>query len=96
MSIRESDKVWIYASIVYVQVFFSEDSSSEFPYSHVQDTVATGKPIGIDNIMWSTDYPHPACTFPDSRKLVEIEFEGIPEDERAAIVCGNATRVWDL
>lgn len=52
--------------------------------------------IGIDNIMWSTDYPHPACTFPDSRKLVEIEFEGIPEDERAAIVCGNATRVWNL
>ena len=52
--------------------------------------------IGVDNIMWSTDYPHPACTFPDSRKLVEAEFEGIPSAEREAIVCGNATRVWNL
>jgi predicted TIM-barrel fold metal-dependent hydrolase len=52
--------------------------------------------LGVENIMWSTDYPHPACTWPDSRKLVEEEFAGIPDDERALIVCGNAERVWDL
>ncbi|MCB0995750.1 MAG: amidohydrolase, partial [Acidimicrobiales bacterium] len=52
--------------------------------------------IGVENIMWSTDYPHPACTWPDSRQLVDEEFAGIPEDERQLIVCGNATRVWDL
>ena len=42
--------------------------------------------------MWSTDYPHPACTWPDSRKLVDEEFAGIPDDERELIVCGNAER----
>ena len=52
--------------------------------------------LGVENIMWSTDYPHPACTWPDSRKLVDEEFAGIPDDERALIVCGNAERVWDL
>lgn len=52
--------------------------------------------IGVENMMWSTDYPHPACTWPDSRALVEEEFKGIPDDERALIVCGNATRVWGL
>ena len=46
--------------------------------------------------MWSTDYPHPACTWPDSRALVDVEFEGIAADERELIVCGNATRVWGL
>lgn len=52
--------------------------------------------IGVENIMWSTDYPHPACTWPDSRTLVDEEFAGIPADERELIVCGNATRVWNL
>jgi predicted TIM-barrel fold metal-dependent hydrolase len=52
--------------------------------------------IGVENMMWSTDYPHPACTWPDSRTLVDQEFEGIPADEREMIVCGNATRVWAL
>jgi predicted TIM-barrel fold metal-dependent hydrolase len=52
--------------------------------------------IGVENMMWSTDYPHPACTWPDSRALVEEEFAGIPADERELIVCGNATRVWNL
>ena len=52
--------------------------------------------IGVENMMWSTDYPHPACTWPDSRKLVDEEFEGIPADERQLIVCGNAERVWNL
>jgi predicted TIM-barrel fold metal-dependent hydrolase len=52
--------------------------------------------IGIENMMWSTDYPHPACTWPDSRMLVEEDFKGIPDDERQLIVCGNAERVWDI
>jgi predicted TIM-barrel fold metal-dependent hydrolase len=52
--------------------------------------------IGVENMMWSTDYPHPACTWPDSRSLVEEEFAGIPEAERQLIVCGNAERVWAL
>jgi predicted TIM-barrel fold metal-dependent hydrolase len=52
--------------------------------------------IGIDNIMWSTDYPHPACTFPDSRKLMEEEFVDVPADERETIICGTATKIWNL
>ena len=25
--------------------------------------------IGVTNLMWSTDYPHPVCSWPDSRKI---------------------------
>ena len=52
--------------------------------------------IGVENMMWSTDYPHPACMWPDSRMLVDEDFAGIPEAERELIVCGNAERVWGL
>ena len=52
--------------------------------------------IGVHNIMWSSDYPHPVSSWPNSRALVENQFVGIPEDERELIVSGNAARVWNL
>jgi len=52
--------------------------------------------IGVGNIMWSSDYPHPVTSWPDSQRLIERSFSGVPEDERAAILCGNAARVWGL
>jgi predicted TIM-barrel fold metal-dependent hydrolase len=52
--------------------------------------------IGVDNIMWSSDYPHPVTSWPDSRKLIDRSFRGVPDDERDAILCGNAARVWGL
>ena len=38
--------------------------------------------IGINQVMWSSDYPHAASTWPDSGKLIARDFEGSPEDER--------------
>lgn len=50
----------------------------------------------LDNIMWSTDYPHPACSWPRSQEMIAEQFEGVPADERAKILSGNAIRVWNL
>jgi predicted TIM-barrel fold metal-dependent hydrolase len=52
--------------------------------------------IGIENILWSTDFPHPATTWPNSVATVEAQFEGIPVAEREAITCGNAARIYKL
>ncbi len=52
--------------------------------------------IGIDNILWSTDYPHPVTSWPDSKSLIERSFAGVPAEEREAILSGNAARVWNL
>lgn len=52
--------------------------------------------IGVENLMWSTDFPHPVTSFPNSRRIVEEQFAGIPNTERELIVCGNAARVWGL
>ena len=32
--------------------------------------------IGVDNVMWSTDYPHHGCDWPHSRRVVGEMFEG--------------------
>ncbi|HEU5301627.1 MAG TPA: amidohydrolase family protein [Acidimicrobiia bacterium] len=50
--------------------------------------------LGVDRIMWSTDFPHPATSWPNSHAIVEKNFAGIPDDERDLIVSGNAARVY--
>ncbi len=52
--------------------------------------------IGVENIMWSTDFPHPVTSWPNSRRIVEEQLAGIPADECELIVGGNAARVWNL
>jgi hypothetical protein len=37
--------------------------------------------IGIDNMMWGSDYPHSESTFPQSRKIVAAILAGVPDDE---------------
>ncbi|MEN8159390.1 MAG: amidohydrolase family protein [Myxococcota bacterium] len=46
--------------------------------------------IGLHNIMWGTDYPHPEGTWPVTRKMMTETFLGLPEDEIEAMLGGNA------
>ena len=48
--------------------------------------------IGVDNMMWGSDYPHSESTFPQSRKILAEILAGVPEDEQAKIVGGNTAR----
>ena len=50
--------------------------------------------IGVDNMMWGSDYPHSESTFPRSRKILAEILAGVPADEGAKIVGGNTARVY--
>ena len=52
--------------------------------------------IGVENILWSTDFPHPATTWPNSVETVERQFADVPDAERALITAGNARRIYGL
>ena len=52
--------------------------------------------IGVDNMMWGSDYPHSESTFPQSRKILAEILEGVPEDEQAKIAGGNTARVYNF
>jgi predicted TIM-barrel fold metal-dependent hydrolase len=58
--------------------------------------VAMRDQLGVENIMWSTDFPHPATTWPHSQEFIEKNFAGVPEDETELMVCGNAARIYGL
>jgi predicted TIM-barrel fold metal-dependent hydrolase len=51
---------------------------------------------GPDNIMWSSDYPHTAATFPRSREIVAKRFGFLPEDQVRKIAHDTAARVYGL
>jgi predicted TIM-barrel fold metal-dependent hydrolase len=52
--------------------------------------------LGIENVMWSSDYPHPVSSWPNSQPIVETLFEGADPHDRELVLSGNATRVWNL
>ena len=53
---------------------------------------------GTQALMWGADYPHHEGTFPRSRQVLARLFDGIDisEDDKAAIVGGNAARLFRL
>ena len=58
--------------------------------------VAVRHHIGVDNMMWSTDYPHHRHDWPYSRRVIEESFLGVPEWEKKRMICGNAENLYHL
>ena len=52
--------------------------------------------IGVDKIMWSTDYPHTNSNWPNSQRIAAYEFCAVPEAERRLIMHDNAPRLYGL
>ena len=50
--------------------------------------------IGLHNIMWGNDFPHPEGTWPHTREQMRETFTGLPEGELRAMLGGNAVRVY--
>ena len=58
--------------------------------------VANRYGVGVDNIMWSTDYPHHGNDWPYSRKVINDTMADVPKDERDKILAANAVRIFTL
>lgn len=52
--------------------------------------------LGVDNLMWATDYPHPDSTWPHSREVLRTHFDGVPLDEARRMIGENAARIYNL
>ncbi len=50
--------------------------------------------IGLENMMWGSDYPHPEGSWPHTRQQMIDTFHDLPEDDIARILGGNAARVY--
>ena len=52
--------------------------------------------VGVDNVMFETDFPHPTCLYPHALERTEPTLKGFSADERRKILSGNASRVYSI
>ncbi len=52
--------------------------------------------IGVGNLMWESDYPHVASTYPRSWEFLQPRIASLPEADRRQILYENALRVYRL
>jgi predicted TIM-barrel fold metal-dependent hydrolase len=45
--------------------------------------------MGVERIMFATDFPHIECDWPNTRPFAERLFAGVPEEEAFKIGAGN-------
>ena len=74
---------------------------SEYVERHLHFTYLTDpfgitnrKSIGVERILWSSDYPHISSDWPHSWKAIETTFADVDAGERDAILAGNAQRLY--
>ena len=52
--------------------------------------------VGVDRIMWSTDFPHIVTRWPNSLKVLESQMTGVPPNEKQIMVADNAIKFFHL
>ena len=52
--------------------------------------------IGVDRLMWGSDFPHMESHWPHARERLCDLMQGVPDDEVRAMVGGNAVQAYGL
>jgi predicted TIM-barrel fold metal-dependent hydrolase len=52
--------------------------------------------MGVDNLIWGSDFPHQESEYPNSHKVIEQNFDRVSEDDRSKMLCENARRFFHL
>ncbi len=75
----------IFHEHIYGCTFFERDS-----------LIATVRQLGADNIMFETDFPHPACLYPDPLEFLADTIAQLTPEERFKIFSGNAAKLYNI
>ncbi len=61
-----------------------------------RDFVHSLRTVGVDNVMFQTDFPHPACVYPDPLAFMHEVAEQLEPEESAKFFGGNAMKVYNI
>jgi len=68
----------------------------KFSFIHDRMAMKLKDYIGVDLLMWGSDFPHSVGTFPDSKVVLDELFEGISPAERRQVLVGNVCDFFGL
>lgn len=52
--------------------------------------------VGVENLLWGSDYPHTESTFPRSRQITSEVLKDVPEPEQLRMLRDNTARLYDF
>jgi predicted TIM-barrel fold metal-dependent hydrolase len=52
--------------------------------------------LSPERVMWASDYPHPASTWPNSQRIIEAQMAHLSPDVKQKVLCDNARKLYDL
>lgn len=50
--------------------------------------------IGVENMIWGSDFPHPESTWPQSMRFLDRLFGDVPDEDRRKITSENAAKMF--
>jgi len=62
-----------------------------FERKNISDMIRS---VGIDNVMFETDFPHPTCLYPIDNVLAGLS--GLTDAEQAKVLHGNAQKLYRI
>lgn len=81
--------------------FAIEDLPSRYVDQHISTTflndafgVRARHDIGVERMLWSSDYPHISANWPNSQLVLQATMSGVPPEETEAMLAGNAARLY--
>ena len=89
----EKQRFWIGSQIKHPPSYYMENNVWA-SFIHDRSAIESRNMPGAKNIMWSSDYPHSETTFPESQQWIDRLFAGVPEDDKHAILAGNAQKFF--
>jgi predicted TIM-barrel fold metal-dependent hydrolase len=74
----------------------SEVIHDRFHFTYITDNYAVTNRhlIGVDRLMWSSDFPHSGSDWPNSWRTIHADFATIPDVERDQILARNALKLY--
>jgi predicted TIM-barrel fold metal-dependent hydrolase len=52
--------------------------------------------IGVENLMWASDFPHSDSTWPRSQEVIARDFAGVSETETQQIIAENCAALYGI
>jgi predicted TIM-barrel fold metal-dependent hydrolase len=50
--------------------------------------------IGVETMLWGSDFPHAESTWPKTQDFLGRIFKGVPEEDRRRITSDNAAQLF--
>lgn len=79
-----------------LQMLPSDYISRHFHFGYMTDTFGLRNlvDVGVERVLWSSDYPHISADWPHSWKVIQSSMSGVAAADRHAVLAGNAMRLY--